>query len=122
MLPTQRAGSQKGRVSMRRGNLPPTKDTRDSHAKHGDLWRGIVQRQRQFGKVILRRLLSVLLLLASWGWAHEDARLPPAKMVRQPIEGKAPELALVDQSGQPLTLTELRGKVVLLTFTYSTCA
>ena len=43
-------------------------------------------------------------------------------MVRQHIEGKAPELALVDQSGQPLTLTELRGKVVLLTFTYSTCA
>jgi len=43
-------------------------------------------------------------------------------MVRQHIEGKAPELALVDQSGQPLTLTELRGKVVLLTFTYSACA
>src|SRR5512134_562128 len=59
MLPIQRAGSQKGRVSMRRGNLPPTKDTRDSHAKHGDLWRGIVQRQRQFGKVILRRPLIV---------------------------------------------------------------
>ena len=53
------------------------------------------------------------------GWAHE-ARLTPAKMVRQHIEGKAPELALVDQSGQPLTLTELRGKVVLLTF--SACA
>jgi protein SCO1 len=70
------------------------------------------------------RLLGVglLLLSVSWGWAHEDTRLPPAKMVRQPIEGKAPELALVDQSGQPLTLTELRGKMVLLTFTYSTCA
>ena len=48
--------------------------------------------------------------------------LPPTKMVRQHIEGKAPELALVDQSGQPLTLTDLRGKVVLLTFTYSACA
>jgi len=43
-------------------------------------------------------------------------------MVRQRIEGRAPELALVNQSGQPLTLMELRGKVVLLTFTYSTCA
>jgi protein SCO1/2 len=43
-------------------------------------------------------------------------------MVRQHIEGKAPELALVDQSSQPLTLTELRGKVVLLAFTYSACA
>src|SRR4029450_3610015 len=65
---------------------------------------------------------GVLLLLGSWGWAHEDARLTPAKMVRQHIEGKAPELALVDQSSQPLTLTEIRGKVVLLTFTYSACA
>jgi protein SCO1/2 len=43
-------------------------------------------------------------------------------MVRQRIEGRAPELALVTQSGQPLTLRELRGQVVLLTFTYSTCA
>jgi protein SCO1/2 len=43
-------------------------------------------------------------------------------MVRQRIEGRAPELALVTQAGQPLTLRELRGKVVLLTFTYSTCA
>jgi protein SCO1/2 len=43
-------------------------------------------------------------------------------MVRQRIEGRVPELALVDQSGQPLTLTELRSKVVLLTFTYSSCA
>jgi protein SCO1 len=67
--------------------------------------------------------VGVLLLLAvSWGWAHEGARLAPAKMVRQRIEGRAPELALVDQSGQPLTLTGLRGKIVLLTFTYSTWA
>jgi protein SCO1/2 len=43
-------------------------------------------------------------------------------MVRQRIEGRAPELALIDQSGQLLTLKALRGKVVLLTFTYSACA
>jgi protein SCO1 len=43
-------------------------------------------------------------------------------MVRQSIEGRAPELALVDQSGQPLPLKDLQGKVVLLTFTYSSCA
>ena len=43
-------------------------------------------------------------------------------MIRQRIEGRAPELALIDQSGQPLTLKELQGKVVLLTFTYSACA
>ena len=33
-----------------------------------------------------------------------------------------PALALVTQSGQPLTLKDLQGKVVLLTFTYSSCA
>jgi len=43
-------------------------------------------------------------------------------MVRQTIEGKAPELALVDQAGRPLTLRDLRGKVVLLTFIYSSCS
>jgi protein SCO1/2 len=64
----------------------------------------------------------ILLCAVSWGWAHEDTRLAPAQMVRQRLEGRAPELALVNQSGQPLTLTELRDKVVLLTFTYSACA
>jgi cytochrome oxidase Cu insertion factor (SCO1/SenC/PrrC family) len=70
------------------------------------------------------RLLGIglLLLSVSWEWAHEDTRLAPAQMVRQRIEGRAPELALVNQSGQPLSLTELRDKVVLLTFTYSMCA
>jgi protein SCO1 len=63
----------------------------------------------------------ILLLVVSWGWTHEGTRLAPAQMVRQRIEGRAPELALVNQSGQPLTLMELRRKVVLLTFTYSAC-
>ena len=43
-------------------------------------------------------------------------------MVRQSIEGQAPEIVLVDQSGQPLALSALRGKTVLLTFIYSSCA
>ena len=30
-------------------------------------------------------------------------------------------MALIDQAGQPLSLKDLRGKVVLLTFTYSSC-
>jgi len=66
-------------------------------------------------------LLWLFLFVVPWGWAHEGTRLAPAPMVRQRIEGRAPDLALVTQSGQPLTLMELRGKVVLLTFTYSTC-
>jgi protein SCO1/2 len=43
-------------------------------------------------------------------------------MVRQVIEGPAPEVVLMDQAGQPLALQDLRGKVVLLTFIYSACA
>ena len=46
----------------------------------------------------------LLLCVVSWGWAHEGTRLAPAPMVRQRIEGRAPDLALVTQSGQPLTL------------------
>jgi protein SCO1 len=64
----------------------------------------------------------ILFFVVSWGWAHEGMRLAPAQMVRQRIEGRAPELALINQSGKPLTLRDLQGKVVLLTFTYSTCA
>jgi protein SCO1/2 len=43
-------------------------------------------------------------------------------MVRQAIKGPSPEVVLVNQSGQPLALRGLRGKVVLLTFIYSACA
>jgi protein SCO1 len=63
----------------------------------------------------------LILLSVSWVWPHEGAHLAPAKMVRQSIEGRAPELVLIDQAGQPLSLKDLRGKVVLLTFTYSSC-
>lgn len=43
-------------------------------------------------------------------------------MVRQPVEGRAPEFQLVDQSSRPLALRDLQGKVVLLTFIYSSCS
>jgi len=42
-------------------------------------------------------------------------------MVRQSIAGQAPEIVLIDQSGQPLALSALRGKAVLLTSIYSSC-
>jgi protein SCO1 len=97
------------------------------HKEHSGLSKALGRHPCLFlrRRVLARRLVGVgvlLLLSLSWGWAHEGARLAPAKMVRQRIEGRAPELALIDQAGQPLTLKELRGKVVLLTFTYSACA
>src|SRR5438270_8622623 len=57
MLPAQRAELQKGRVSMRTGNLPLTKTIRSSHANHEASSIDIVQQQRKFGKVNLRQLL-----------------------------------------------------------------
>lgn len=63
-----------------------------------------------------------LLLSAAIGRPHEAALGQPSKMVRQTIEGKAPAFTLVDQSGRPLALRDLRGKVVLLTFIYSSCS
>jgi cytochrome oxidase Cu insertion factor (SCO1/SenC/PrrC family) len=97
------------------------------HKEHGGLSEALGQHPCLFlrRRVLAWCLLGVgvfLLLSVSWGWVHEGVRLAPAKMVRQRIEGRAPELALIDQSGQLLTLKELRGKVVLLTFTYSACA
>jgi protein SCO1 len=49
-------------------------------------------------------------------WAHEaggDKRLP--------IIGSAPPFALTSQEGVPVTLADLRGKVVALTFIYTAC-
>jgi protein SCO1/2 len=36
--------------------------------------------------------------------------------------GPAPEIALVDQAGRPFALSKLRGKVVLVSFVYTTCS
>ena len=60
MRPAQQAALQKGRVLMSTGNRPLTKTIRSSHANHEASSIDIVQQQRKFGKVILRRLLSVL--------------------------------------------------------------
>ena len=63
-------------------------------------------------------LLLVLLMPSSMtAWAHrtsDNARLP--------VVGPAPEFALLDQDGAPFNLADLRGKVVVVTFVYTTCA
>jgi len=68
MLPAQRAELQKGRVSMRTGNLPLTKTIRSSHANHEASSIDIVQQQRKFGKVNLRQLLRI--------WSKISSRFP----------------------------------------------
>ncbi len=62
-----------------------------------------------------------VLLLVSYSWPHEGSPLSPPKMVRQTVTGEVPNIALVDQSGRPLALKDLRGKGVLLTFIYTSC-
>jgi len=50
-------------------------------------------------------------------WAHatiENARLP--------VVGKAPQFALTAETGERVVLTDLRGKVLAVTFIYATCA
>jgi len=40
---------------------------------------------------------------------------------RLPVVGRAPDFALITQSGERLSLTDLRGKVLAVTFIYATC-
>ena len=40
---------------------------------------------------------------------------------RLPVVGRAPDFALTTQSGERLSLTDLRGKVLAVTFIYATC-
>lgn len=61
-------------------------------------------------------LLALLLSAALPAWAHatkENARLP--------VVGPAPEFTLTTEAGSRLSLGELRGKVLAVTFIYVTC-
>ena len=61
-------------------------------------------------------LLAVLASFAAHAWGHE------AKVnARLPIVGTAPEFALTTQAGERLALADLRGKVLAVTFIYTTC-
>jgi protein SCO1 len=56
-------------------------------------------------------------LLAGPSLAHESA-----KEARLPKIGPAPEFTLTDIEGKKLSLTDLRGQVVALTFVFTSCA
>jgi protein SCO1 len=60
--------------------------------------------------------LAVLLSFSLSAWAHatkENARLP--------VVGPAPEFTLTTEAGSRLSLADLRGKVLAVTFIYATC-
>jgi len=69
-----------------------------------------------FGNVARLMLLVVLGACATCASAHEAKGNE-----RLPVVGSAPEFALSTQSGERLSLSDLRGKVLAVTFIYATC-
>jgi protein SCO1 len=63
--------------------------------------------------VVVRRLLLAVLLAPTLGCGQP---LP------LPVIGQAPEFVLVDQRGHRLSLADLRGKVLALSFVFTTCS
>jgi len=60
--------------------------------------------------------IALLAALAAPAAAHEAGRGG-----RLPVVGPAPDFTLSTQSGERMTLSELRGKVLAVTFIYATC-
>ena len=70
--------------------------------------------------IATRRALLAAAVVA--GWAPRVARSHAERGQRRlPIQGQAPAFVLTDQSGRRLALADLRGKVLALTFIYTTC-
>lgn len=68
--------------------------------------------------VAMRRSLGVLLVLGIWVAAcAAPVQLKGTDLSKDP----APDFQLSDQSGKPVSLSGLRGKVVVLTFLYTRC-
>jgi protein SCO1/2 len=67
--------------------------------------------------------LVAALLLALAGWCAPAPALghEPARDSRLPTIGPAPAFALTTQDGERLSLADLRGKVVAVTFIYAAC-
>lgn len=69
--------------------------------------------------------LCVLLLAATPAWSHSldvvEQQLHDKDNYFQPVDTETPDFALEDASGRPVTMTDLRGKVVILNFIYTNC-
>ena len=69
--------------------------------------------------------LALLALSASMVAAHSldelEAQLGDREKYFQPIDKEAPDFVLRDAEGRPVSLADLRGKVVVLHFIYTNC-
>lgn len=108
-------------TSTRKPNIvAPIMPVRPCRWKHNFFLSATISRPRfTLGMVApMKRaaLFALLLLVSSKALAHratEDIRIP--------VTGSAPEFALIDQRGAPFALADMRGKVVVVTFFYTTC-
>ena len=66
--------------------------------------------------------VGMLIVLAVVGWLAPTFSHATAESEALPRIGPAPDLSLTTQDGQRLSLKELRGKVVAVTFIYTSCA
>ena len=66
--------------------------------------------------------VGMLMVLAALGWLAPTLSYAAGERDGLPRIGPAPELSLTTQDGQRLSLKELRGKVVAVTFIYASCA
>jgi protein SCO1 len=65
--------------------------------------------------------VGMFIVLAAVGWLVPTLSYAAAERDGLPRIGPAPELSLTTQDGQRLSLKELRGKVVAVTFIYASC-
>jgi protein SCO1/2 len=75
-------------------------------------------------KVTMRHgcYLSILIILLAVGWRAPGVAHKAEEGERLSKIGPAPAFTLTAQDGQRLSLNELRGKVVVITFIYTSCA
>src|SRR5712691_7698724 len=66
--------------------------------------------------------VGMLMVLVALGWLAPTLGYAAGERDGLPRIGPAPELSLTTQDGQRLSLTELHGKVVAVTFIYASCA
>ena len=66
--------------------------------------------------------VGLLIMLAVVGWLAPALSYAAGESEGLPRIGPAPELSLTTQDGQRLSLKELQGKVVAVTFIYASCA
>jgi cytochrome oxidase Cu insertion factor (SCO1/SenC/PrrC family) len=70
-------------------------------------------------KIILRTLAFVLFVLVGWQ-GRADGQVTTERAVSSPDQAAA-DFKLTDQDGRPFRLSQLRGKLVLLFFGYTSC-